>query len=161
MPNNLVDGFALKDHSLHNIPMEYSYHFEIDMQPIPKGRPRITHRGHVYTPKKTKDAEGFMQLRLAEQMGDQELLTGPLRARICFFIERPVSHFTSKGNLKKGAPRMPTSKRVGDIDNLIKAILDSGNQVIWEDDSLICDITSMKRYCDGTFPQVILSVSQI
>jgi len=94
MSQILSDQFALKHHSLHNIPMEYSYHFDIDMQPIAKGRPRITHRGHVYTPKRTRDAEGFMQLRLKEQMGDQDLLTGPLRARICFFIERPVSPLT-------------------------------------------------------------------
>jgi len=141
--------------------MEYSYHFEIDMQPVAKGRPRITHRGHVYTPKRTKDAEGFMQLRLAEQMGEEDLLQGPLRARICFFIERPVSHFTKKGNLRKGVPTMPTSKRVGDLDNLMKAVLDSANQIIWEDDAQVCDITSTKRYCDGTYPQVILSVEPI
>ncbi len=55
----------------------------------------------------------------------------------------------------------PTGKREGDIDNLIKAVLDAMNEIVWEDDSQVIEITSSKTYTSDHSPEtgVALSVS--
>lgn len=44
----------------------------------------------------------------------------------------------------------------GDIDNYEKIVLDSCNNIIWEDDAQVCDIHASKLY--GKVPQLIISI---
>jgi Holliday junction resolvase RusA-like endonuclease len=62
-------------------------------------------------------------------------------------MPRPKHHYRTgkyKHLLKKGSPRLHTIKP--DIDNLIKFVMDCGQNILWNDDSTICQIESKKIY---------------
>lgn len=72
-------------------------------------------------------------------------LTVPLKVELAFFLERPKSHLTSKGELKPTAPSHPVNKM--DCDNLAKAVLDCLTQIgMWQDDGQIVILTIHKSY---------------
>ncbi len=74
---------------------------------------------------------------------------GALRVSGCFYVRRPKSHYTLKGTLKASAPKYPISKRVGDLDNLIKPVWDVMTRYgIWGDDSWICGVDMDKLYAE-------------
>jgi Holliday junction resolvase RusA-like endonuclease len=57
--------------------------------------------------------------------------------------------------LASGKRAMPTKRP--DLDNLLKGFLDSGNGILWVDDSQIVDLYIKKRY--GYKPGVEVSVA--
>lgn len=63
-----------------------------------------------------------------------------------FQVPRPKSHFRG-GGLRASAPAWPVSRRVGDLDKLIRATLDGlVDAGVLADDSLVVDIRSIKSY---------------
>ena len=112
-----------------------TYEFRIDMDPVPKGRPRFGN-GRTYTPSKTLKAEALLKILVAKQFRKPPL-EGPLYVGISFNIKRPKS-------VKRP---LPTGR--ADLDNYIKTVFDSLNQVVWKDDSQIVDISASKRYAPG------------
>jgi crossover junction endodeoxyribonuclease RusA len=82
---------------------------------VPKGRPRFTRSGGVYTPKTTTDWEKHVRTSWIEQQGSTSL-TGPLSAYIYIMGDH-------------------TAKK--DVDNMAKSILDGLNKVAYADDSQI------------------------
>lgn len=82
---------------------------------VPKGRPRFTRTGRVYTPKTTADWEAHVRRSWLEQHGDTQL-TGDLSA----FIYIMGGHTARK-----------------DVDNMAKSILDGLNGVAYHDDSQV------------------------
>lgn len=82
---------------------------------VPKGRPRFTRTGRVYTPKTTADWEKHVRATWIEQQGSTRL-TGPLSAYIYIMGDH-------------------TAKK--DVDNMAKSILDGLNKVAYDDDSQV------------------------
>ena len=83
----------------------------IPYEPVAKGRPRFNRKsGHAYTPRKTRDAEGFIRDFVFYHHCIPEPLPGPLAVSIRFFF---------KGNKSKYHMSKP------DCDNLAKLLLDS------------------------------------
>ena len=67
-----------------------------------------------------------------------------------FYIGRPKHHYgtgKNKRKLKKSSPLLHISKP--DIDNLQKMVYDCFNQVVWVDDSLVCETHSRKEYSEN------------
>lgn len=130
----------------------------VEGDPAPQPRPRIAAirggRSRVFTP---RTAEGWKQrLALAAQQAwGKEPLREALEVDLQFFIARPRSHFTSKGALRKGAPRHHVSKP--DRDNLEKSTLDALTGVLWADDALLIGGHVRKRYAVGG-PGVLIVV---
>lgn len=58
----------------------------------------------------------------------------PLVLSAVFTIGRPKSHVLKSGKLRKGAPVFP---RNGDTDNLIKAVQDAMEGIVYRDDSQV------------------------
>lgn len=85
----------------------------IDTDPIPKGRPRFTRSGHVYTAKRTRDYEKLIGLSYRANGGKAH--SGPVSVELVFYVSR-----------------------MSDIDNLVKAVLDGLNGVAWVDDRQVC-----------------------
>jgi len=144
---------------------EYDFHAEIEMDPVPKARARIVRLGssgkiRSYTPKRTHEAQEIIFLSLQDQKPD-ELFIGPIAARLLFYITRPQWHYKKSGDVKQGAPKYPISKRVGDLDNFQKTVLDACNKVLFDDDCQVCDITASKRYADDCSPRVIISIKRL
>ncbi len=68
-----------------------------------------------------------------------------------FFFARPKSHYGSGRNadkLKASAPARPTSKSVGDIDKLARAVLDALTGVAYKDDSQVTCLSASKFYLE-------------
>lgn len=47
--------------------------------------------------------------------------------------------------------------RVGDVDNYVKAVLDAGTGILWEDDKQLDDVREVRRFSKKA-PQVVVSV---
>ena len=92
----------------------------LDICPIPKGRPRFSKFGHAYTPERTRTYEDEVKWRLKEVFKNPT--DKPVNI-ICRFIY----------------------KRDADLDNMVKALTDSGNGVIYTDDRQIVGIQATKR----------------
>ena len=131
--------------------------FIIDGEPVAKGRPRFTRRGHTYTPKKTADYEKHIKRELIEQGAKPFEKEVPLKVEVTFY----------KGHLKSWTKKQVFQAEDGsllpvkrpDLDNYVKAILDGANEILWHDDSQIVDLLLYKRY-DKT-PRVEIKVNEI
>jgi crossover junction endodeoxyribonuclease RusA len=76
--------------------------------------------------------------------------TAPMSVSIAFCFLRPKSHYNSKGNLTLKSPARATSKSIGDIDKLVRGILDALTTVLFDDDSQVVEVNAYKRYCSAT-----------
>lgn len=74
-------------------------------------------------------------------------LAGPMEMSVDFLFARPVAHFRLNGLLKPSAPIMPCLRSCGDLDKLVRAIMDAGTGVAYDDDSQVVTINTRKRYC--------------
>lgn len=117
---------------------------------IPKAQPRVkafVRGGHagVYTP---DGAETWKQevRRQAVANAPESLIGGVVRIQLDFFLPRPKVHLKKDGFPKPKSPVWHCKKP--DLDNLIKAVTDAitDTQLIWLDDSQICEITATKTY---------------
>jgi len=90
-------------------------------EPIPKGRPRMTKTGHVYTPKRTERAEDEIRWLLKSQGAK---LTG-----------EPV-YLTAAFDSKYTADNV----KAPDLDNLIKLVQDAAQGLLFENDRQVVEI---------------------
>ncbi|REI16773.1 RusA family crossover junction endodeoxyribonuclease [Staphylococcus felis] len=107
----------------------------------PKGssRPRFTRGGHTYMPAPYVKHKKFVADQLPTLMIDK-----PIRLTIEFYFKP-----------SKSWPKYKKESCIGqyhtikpDIDNLLKTILDAGNNKLWTDDVLISEIRTFKKYSD-------------
>ena len=85
------------------------------------------------------------------------LIQNPVRVRLYFQTPRPASHTTSKGKPTKAFLEYPTSKAVGDIDKLSRAVLDGLTGAIYADDSQVIRLETEKHYSspEGVWIEVV------
>lgn len=101
-------------------------------KPVPKGRPRMTRRGRVFTPKRTLDAETLV----AEAWGDNPKFTGEVGI---------VMLLGSDGTLITVFPHDAEPQKLrGDIDNYVKTIMDGLNGKAWDDDKQVTYLVAEK-----------------
>lgn len=88
----------------------------------------------------------------AAQHKPAEPISGPVRLRICFHIQRPKCHYIGskvERGLRETAPVYHTAKP--DADNLAKAVMDALTQCgwFWGDDAQVAVLTAAKLYADS------------
>lgn len=66
----------------------------------------------------------------------------------------PIAAGVSKK--KRGALNGADHTNKPDIDNLIKYVLDVGNEILWTDDSIICGVSAMKVH--SLEPKTIITI---
>ena len=130
----------------------------IPVKPIPKARPRASYFGgiaRIYTPKRTKDVEQEIA-QIARKRLPNEPLRSPVSISMVFCM--PIPKSTSLKNRRKleGTPHV---KKTGDIDNLIKTVLDALNGIAWEDDSQVFDVSAKKIH--SREPSIELSITYV
>jgi Holliday junction resolvase RusA-like endonuclease len=113
-------------------------------QATAKGRPRVTRRGFVYTPAKTRRFEAHGRLAAQEAMNGRPPITVPARAEITVDLPVPMSWFGKRRDAALRGEIRPTARP--DVDNFVKAAFDSVNQIVLADDSLVVDLVATKRY---------------
>ena len=111
--------------------------FEIYIDPVAKGRARMSRTGIAFTPKKTRDYEKTLKALLAEAMLGRKPYDGTLTVSVVFNVKRPPS-------VKAKARPWPNVKP--DLDNLLKSLFDASNGIVWRDDAQVCSLTTEKRY---------------
>jgi len=114
--------------------------FSVNLEPVPKGRPRYVVRGTfavVYTPKETKQAQELF-ISKAKAFCPKEPLTGALKVTLNFFKVKPKSYSKKIINWTKKP----------DLDNFAKLYLDAMNKIFYEDDSQIVTLILNKSYSD-------------
>jgi Holliday junction resolvase RusA-like endonuclease len=109
------------------------------LNPIPKGRARFGN-GRAFTPSRTREFENAVKLIAKHWMrlnGKIDPLRGPLEVLIHFHLKKP----------KTVTRELPAVKP--DLDNLMKAVFDGCNEILWLDDSQICMVSCVKTYSSG------------
>lgn len=111
--------------------------FILDLQPVPKGRPRATRTGRIYTPKTTAEYEAS----IAKMVGHHQALMGALSLEATFILKRPVSTPKSRsGRFLKAGSR-------GDLDNYVKSLLDGLQRGgVVPNDAAVVEIKASKVY---------------
>lgn len=71
-------------------------------------------------------------------------LTGPVTVHLYFVMPRPKALFWKS----RPMPRIPHAKKP-DVDNLAKSVLDACNELLWRDDSQICELKIEKCIASG------------
>lgn len=129
--------------------------FTVDGRPVPKGRPRVTRHG-TYTPKSTQVFESEIRtawLKCGERpFKDGEALDVMVNAYY------PIPSGTTKSKRQK-LHLAPYLKR-GDIDNIIKAVLDALNGYAYKDDSTVFSVYGRKIYTEGE-PFTAVTISSV
>jgi len=117
--------------------------FTVPVPPVAKARPRVTMRGgfaRAYTPKKTTDFERIV----ADCCPATKPLTTPCHLSIKFKLPIPKSWSKAKQRAAEAGEIMPVSRP--DIDNYVKAVMDSLNGIAYADDSQIVSLSALKVY---------------
>ena len=119
--------------------------FTVYGRPVAKERPRVVDN-HAVTPKKTKEWEttiGYTYKSVYH--GFKFPREKALRVEADFYLAIPKN--TSKKQREKMlSGEVRPAKRNGDVDNLTKTVLDSGNGVIFEDDAQVVELMGRKFY---------------
>jgi crossover junction endodeoxyribonuclease RusA len=79
-------------------------------------------------------------------------LDRPIRIYVEFHFKRPKSHCNRSG-VRPSAPQFPQTRSVGDVDKLTRALLDSFQDVAYNDDSQVVSVFAAKLYCVDDQPQ--------
>jgi Holliday junction resolvase RusA-like endonuclease len=131
--------------------------FVVPGQPIGKGRPRIGKVGQharMFTPAKTASYEGLVAHAAHAAMAGRALLDVPVTVAMRIECMVPASWSAKKQRRALDGEIRPGTKP--DADNVIKAIFDGINGVVWRDDSLVCELHMRKLY--SAAPQVAVEV---
>ena len=131
--------------------------FVVPGEPMGKSRPRvgtIAGRARMFTPAKTANYEGLIATVGSAAMAGRELIAGPVMVEMHITLPVPASWSKKKQAAALLGEVMPTKKP--DADNVVKAIFDGLNAVVWKDDVQVVDAFVRKRF--GSTPGVAVRV---
>jgi len=121
--------------------------FTIPGDPVGKGRPRvgkIAGNARLFTPAKTVNYENRVAHAASVALAGRPLLERAAAVNIFIDCSVPASWSQKKQRMALAGEMFPTSKP--DADNVVKAIFDGMNSVVWRDDVLVVDLRVRKRY---------------
>lgn len=123
--------------------------FTVPGQPQGKGRAKIVSIGglnRMATPKKTVAYEGLIAHAAHQAMAGRAMLLGPVSVLMHIDCQIPASWSLKKQRLAVAGELRPITKP--DKDNVIKAVYDGCNGVIWKDDCQVVEGVQHKRYSE-------------
>ncbi len=125
---------------------------QIDGNPIPDSRPRVTRYG-TYNPRHRE------KTRLKTYLSSFGIkpVSGPLKVTLIFFMAVPKS--TSKKKRKEMEANHITHTKKPDLDNLVKFVFDSCTGILFDDDRQIVELTASKRYSDC--PSTVIEIDSL
>ena len=133
--------------------MTASVYFVVTGKPVGKGRPRASTRGgfvRMYTDAKTLAYEAAIASEADAAMGDAEPFETPMQMQVSCYYQIPKSWPKKMKQEAIDEERFPNVKP--DLDNVVKAILDALNGVVYRDDAQVVNLVATKRY--ATEPRV-------
>lgn len=132
------------------VPSMEPVQFTLEGDPVPKARPRFRINGKPYTPKRTLDYERAIgQAAMVARMGAQMPL-GPVVVVVEAVQAAPGSY--TKAQRLEAIHGLRTPR--WDLDNVVKAVLDGCNGVLWLDDRQVKEIQATKGYGETGYLKV-------
>lgn len=132
--------------------------FTVPGKPEPKGRHRtmVTKSGkmHTYTPDKTVNYEALVKKEAWQAMAGRSPLDAPITLVLRIQLPCPDSWSDKRKREAYCGDILPTKKPDG--DNIVKAIKDGCNKILWVDDAQVVDCFYTKRY--SATPRVEIAV---
>lgn len=117
------------------------------------GRPVVQH----HTPEKTVIFENLVKLAATKAMAGKPPIEGPVELWLDINLQIPSSWSKKRQQLAAAGQVAATKKP--DADNVLKAIKDGMNGIVWVDDAQAVEYRISKRY--STAPGVCVSVEQL
>jgi Holliday junction resolvase RusA-like endonuclease len=130
--------------------------FKVPGVPQGKGRARFGN-GRTYTPAKTVAYEGLIALAGQQAMEGRDLLDQPVQLTVTASFAVPKSWNARRKAEAATGMMFHVSKPDG--DNILKAVGDGLNGIVWKDDSQIAMARIMKVY--GEVPGLDVMVAPI
>lgn len=132
------------------------------LEPMAQSRPRFARRGRgvvAYEKKEIKSWRAECSRLIEEAFGAEELAEGPLKIDATFYVQ-PPKYISSKKKLKEKleAEEIFCSKKP-DIDNYLKALLDSMTGVVFKDDGQVVECRARKLY--SMKPRIEFEIKEI
>ena len=132
--------------------------FTIPGEPQGKGRPRVGKIGghaRMFTPAKTAAYEGLIAHAAQQAMAGAAPVECACAVQVSITVSVPASWSKRKQAAALAGQLLPTKKP--DADNVVKAVFDGMNGVVWCDDVQAVDLAVRKRY--GSTPGVFVRVA--
>jgi Holliday junction resolvase RusA-like endonuclease len=132
--------------------------FTIPGEPQGKGRPRvgrIADHASMFTPAKTAAYEGLIAHAAQQAMAGAAPVECACAVQVSITVSVPRSWSKKKAAAALLGEVYPTTKP--DTDNVVKAVFDGMNGVVWRDDVQAVDLAVRKRY--GATPGVFVRVA--
>lgn len=127
--------------------------------PVAKGRPKAVRMGkkgiRMYTPTKTASYEATCRTFAMVAMAGRAPLRGPLLVTFFLYMPIPSSLSMKKQVELNGKPHV----KKPDASNIVKAVEDALNGIVWHDDSQIAHLSAQKVY--SLEPRVVVRVSEV
>lgn len=123
--------------------------FVVPGEAVGKGRPRVTTIGgqaRMFTPKKTANYETLIAMGAQQAMQGRDLITGPVLLEMKIFVSVAQSWSKKKTAAALAGDVMPTKKP--DADNVLKAICDGINGIVFKDDVQVVNVSMSKRFAE-------------
>lgn len=112
-------------------------------QPQGKGRARFGN-GRTYTPAKTVAYEGLIAMAGQDAIGDRPMIEGAVKVTVIATFDIPKSRAKKIAKAMENGPVWHTARPDG--DNILKALADGLNGVVWKDDCQIALAKIVKQY---------------
>jgi len=125
---------------------------QFDINPVPAARPRVS-RWSTYYPKK------YTQFKKDMEALTGELDTTPCENLVCVSLEFMIKIPKSWSKKKRLAGENAYCNNNSDIDNYIKAILDSLNGVYFIDDRQVVEVFAIKKYSNE--PRILFKMMEM
>ena len=141
--------------------MSHLITFKVHGTPVGKGRPRFSTRGgyvRSYTPERTRDWE----CHVSDVAHGAMLNAGAVptydavRVIVDAYYPVPASYSKKKREACISGEVKPMTKP--DIDNVVKALLDAMNKVVFVDDKQVVNVQATKHYTDQDEGFVVVEV---
>lgn len=131
-------------------------------EPIPQGRPRFTKTGHTYDPQRSRNYKQLVRFWVTQHLKKIDGFK-PYENALCvdltFYLGIPTSWSKQKRIQASQGVIRPTSKRLGDADNLCKSVTDAISGLVYVDDSQIVNLGISKYYSET--PRCVLKVTPL
>jgi len=140
--------------------MTQSISIDITGAPVAKGRPRmavVQGRARAFTPAKTRSWENDARQLARIEMGSRKPFARPISCVVIAYFVPPKSWPAWKRAAALNGEIAHTGKP--DVDNIVKAVKDALNGVVWTDDAQVVELAAEKRY--GERARVWVKVSEI
>ena len=121
--------------------------FTVPGVPVGKGRPRAFRMGkgvRMHTPDKTARYENLVAMAAKQAMAGRSLIEGSVQIDLTLVTTPPASWSKKRRAAALAGETRPNTKP--DIDNVLKAICDAINGIVFVDDKQVCDATARKRF---------------